>query len=176
MKLSDYLSNNDLYVAISNVKSFPFITVNSNTSLSVKFGERIMNSNVSDLDVDLLASLLVETYGSKWDSLIGFNISELELGSASTVKNVTNENFQVDNTGSVDNVNKVSGFNDVELIDDTGSNSSDVKKEIGTKTTTDSKSQLNLKSLYENLILVDKTNIINTTQNDIIKYLTLNIY
>ena len=176
MLFSEYLENNDLFGTINSINPYAFINGNSNIGLAFSFGERTMSNNVLNLDVVTISELIIERFGDKWDSLIDTAITDFKLGSDNTVVTDSVTTSQTDNTGSVENLNKISGFNDAELITDTGTSTDDVKSETGTKTTVNSNYQLNLKSLFNNLKMLDKTNIINTVQNDVTNYLTIYIY
>lgn len=176
MLLSEYLENNDLFGTINSINPYAFINDNSNIGLAFSFGDRPVSNNVLNLDVVTISELIIERFGDKWDSLIDTAITDFKLGAVNTVVDESTTTKQTDNTGTIDNLNKITGINDTELITDTGTTTEDIKSETGTSTTVNSNYQLNLKSLFNNLKMLDKTNIINTVQNDVTNYLTIYIY
>jgi len=176
MILSEYLEVNDLFGSIDSINPYAFINDNSNLSLSFSFGSRVMSNNVLNIDVEMLAELIIERFGDKWDTLLDSTFTDFNLASNNSNVNKVETVSEINNTGSIENLNKVTGYNDDSLLIDTGSNSTDVKNETGTKTVTNSDYQLNLKSLFDNLKMLDKTSIINTVQTDIVNYITIYIY
>lgn len=176
MLLSEYLEINDLFGTINAINPYAFINENSNASLAFSFGERTMSNNVLNLDLQTISELIIERFGNKWDDLLDLTLTDFKLGSDNTLVSETTTQKQIDNTSSIENLNKITGFNDTELITDTGSSSDDVKSETGNVNTVNSNYQLNLKSLFNNLNMSDKTHIINVVQTDITNYITIYIY
>jgi len=176
MLLNEYLETNDLMGSIQAINPYPFINSNSNVSLAFTFGDRTMSNNVLNLDVNILAELIIERFGDKWDSIVGFSIDDYKLGSDSVSVNETETNSNLNHVIDTDTVNKVSGFNTETLITDTGNTNTDTKTETELVTSKNSNYQLSLKSYFDNLKLLDKTNILNTVQTDITNYITIYIY
>jgi len=176
MLLSEYLKDNNLFEEINNVKEFTFINDNSNTSLSFMFGDRVMSNNVLSLDVVTISQLIVNRFGSKWDTLISSNMDDLNIGSDKTKVIKSTTDTTNNNTGTSESINKVSGYNEDVLITDTGVNNSDSKVVTGNIENENITYELNLKSMFDNLNLLDKTNILNTVQSDIVNYITIYIY
>jgi len=176
MLFNEYLENNDLFGTINGINPYAFINDNSNVGLAFMFGDRTVSDNVTNLDIVTVSELIIERFGDKWNSLIDTAITDFKLGSVNTVVNESTTTKQTDSSGNTNNLNKITGFNDIELITDTGVTAEDAKSETGISTKVNSKYQLNLKSLFNNLKMIDKTNIIKTVQDDVTSYLTIYIY
>lgn len=176
MLLNEYLESNDLFGTINSINPYAFINDNSNDSLAFSFGERTMSNNVLKLNVVKISELIIEKFGDKWDSLIGITIADFKLGAINNTVSESTTNTETDDTSSNSNLNKITGFNDAELITDTGTSSEDVKTGTGLSKTVNSSYQLDLKSLFNNLKMLDRTNIITTVQNDVANYLSIYIY
>ena len=176
MLLEEYLEENDLFGSIMAIEFLPFMNDDSNQHLSFNYGCRTMSNNALKVDVDMLASFIVDMFNDKWDSLWSSKLSSYELGSKNKIVTENVKNITTDSTGGNETTNKVSGFNTPDLVTDTGSDNTETKNVVGVEDSTTTNYQLNLKSLYDNLSLADKTNIIKTVQNDIANYITIHIY
>ena len=135
-----------------------------------------MSNNVLTVTVDELAQLIVDRFGDKWDNLLAVNISDYKLGADKNNISEVHTVSELDKTSTGSNTNQVTGYNSDSMIDDGKTLNTNDDNESIDKTVTMSNYQLSLKSLFENLRLSDKTNIINTVQTDIINFITLNIY
>ena len=89
--------------------------------------------------------------------------------------NETNSSSLI-NTGSNTTTHKVSAFNSPELIEDNADTESNTNtsNNDGTKLLTEK--NISLKTAYNNLLLNQKLNIIESVIKDVSKYLTLDIY
>ena len=102
------------------------------------------------------------------------NINNLAANSSRKIKGTVSEKG-TGNTQS-DTENKIAAFNSDTLVTDGGtSNTSDntTNKDTARESTDET---FNLKSLLENLPLVERTNIINIVLKDVSNYLTVSIY
>lgn len=123
-----------LFTEMKKIKPLPifdFIDDNTLNQLYImKFGNREITSNVFDIDVKVLASVLINAYGFKWDNIIlnlTNNINELANYKEIITETITDE-------GSLNltrkNINQVSAYN----VDDFVNNSSDDNSEINKHT------------------------------------------
>lgn len=143
----------------------------------IKYGNRELTSNVADVDVTLLASVLIRAYGFKWDNMVlnlTNSIKELADYNELITETITNE-------GSLhltrENINKISAYN----VDDLVNNSSDDNSETNTSTNL-KKRQYEIKKLkdikvYERVnTYLNKTNIFDIIFIDINRVLTTKIF
>lgn len=143
----------------------------------MKYGNRELTSNVVDVDVTLLAMVLIRTYGFKWNNMI--------LNLTNSIKELADYNELITETitdeGSLhltrENINKVSAYN----VDDFVNNSSDDNSETNT-TNNLKKRQYEIKKLkdikvYEKVhTYLNKTNICDIIFMDVNQLLTSKIF
>ena len=157
---------------------FDFIDEDTLNQLYImKYGNRELTSNVVDVDVTLLAMVLIRTYGFKWDNML--------LNLTNSIKELADYNELITETitaeGSLhltrENINKVSAYN----VDDFINNSSDDNSEINT-TNNLKKRQYEIKKLkdikvYESLhTYLNRTNMCDIIFIDINRLLTTKIF
>ena len=163
---------------IKQLALFDFIDEDTLNQLYImKYGNRVLTSNVVDVDVTLLASVLIRTYCFKWDNMV--------LNLTNSIKELAEYNELITETitdeGSLhltrENINKVSAYN----IDDFVNNSSDDNSETNTSTNL-KKRQYEIKKLkdiklYDRVnTYLNKTNICDTIFMDINNLLTTKIF
>ena len=163
---------------IKQLALFDFIDEDTLNQLYImKYGNRELTSNVVDVDVTLLASVLIRTYCFKWDNMV--------LNLTNSIKELAEYNELITETitdeGSLhltrENINKVSAYN----IDDFVNNSSDDNSETNTSTNL-KKRQYEIKKLkdiklYDRVnTYLNKTNICDTIFMDINNLLTTKIF
>lgn len=141
------------------------------------FGSRTLSAIATTNSLHDLAEIIVEFYGTKWDSILAqytSSIAELKEYSV-TVSETMNDNGG--NTFTRENTNKVSAFNDDNFVDD--------KNEIENQTTETKNKRVREKTLkkardtkeYTNLILYLRNNYLcDTIFIDINDILTLQIF
>lgn len=179
--LTKYLGTSNIFDIIKGIYSFPFLepagqTVTMDQMLRVNYGSRAVFSGFIDITVDDVAKHLISIYKDKWDKAIiaAANINNLAANSSRKIKGTVSE-MGTGNTQS-DTENKVAAFNSDTLVTDGGtSNTSDntTTRDTDRESTDET---FNLKSLLENLPLVERTNIINIVLKDVSNYLTVSIY
>lgn len=132
MKVKEKCIN--LFTEMKNIKPLPifdFIDDNTLNQLYImKYGNRVITSNVIDIDAEVLASVLINAYGFKWDNIIlnlTNSINELADYKELITETITDEGSL---NSSRENINKVSAYN----VDDFVNNSSDDNSEINTST------------------------------------------
>ena len=162
---------------ISPLPLFDFIDADTLNQLYImKYGNRELTSNVVDVDVTLLARVIIRTYGFKWDNMV--------LNLTNSIKELADYNELITETitdeGSLhltrENINKVSAYN----VDDFINNSSDDNSETNTNTKL-KKRQYEIRKLkdikvYEKVnSYLNKTNICDIIFTDINQMLTTKI-
>ena len=142
----------------------------------IKYGNRELTSNVVNVDVTLLASVLIHTYCFKWDNMV--------LNLTNSIKELADYNELITETitdeGSLhltrENINKATAYN----IDDFVNNSSNDNSETNTSTKL-KKRQYEIRKLkdikvYEKVnSYLNKTNICDIIFTDINQMLTTKI-
>ena len=181
VSLKQYLGTENIFDIIKSLHSFPFLegegkTEDLNNMLLINYGQRGLFSGFKDITVTNSAKYIVTIYADKWDKAIiaAANINNLAANSSRKIKGNVTE-MGTGNTKS-DTENKVAAFNSDTLVTDGGtSNTSDNKttKDTDRESTDET---FNLKSLFDNLPLVERTNIINIVLKDVSNYLTVSIY
>lgn len=132
MKVKEKCAN--LFTEMKNIKPLPifdFIDDNTLNQLYImKYGNRGITSNVVDIDVELLACVIINAYGFKWDNII-LNLTN-SINELADYKELITETITDEGSLNLtrENINKVSAYN----VDDFVNNSSDDNSEINTST------------------------------------------
>lgn len=180
VNLKTWLAGGSIFTAIQTIKNFPFFAGDAATDLdymiTLNYGQRQLFSAFIDVPVDTVAKHIVKLYGDKWDALISFSESGVNIGASSSIKTTGKQKttgFKNDNT---DVTNKVSAFNSDDLLVDTGSTTvadenttQDVDRDSLVET-------FNIQTAFNNLALAEKTNIISVVLKDVATYLTVSVY
>ncbi len=176
--LGQFLENESIFTRIQGISPYPFFDTmlpeDMDTTLIINYGERVVYPKLHNLNLDKLANIINSLYGSNWKKLITINTLDFKSGAEKIVNETTNNN--VISTGSNSTDNKVSAYNSDELVTDT--------KDVGSSTNTEdltgvkqiSEKSISLRTAYNNLLLTQKINILNTVLKDVSSYLTLDIY
>lgn len=172
---------NGLFAEISAIKDlaiFDSFTPNILDKYYIgMFGCRTLSSIAETNSVHDLAEIIVEFYGTKWNSILAqYTSSVTELKEYSeTISETMNDNGG--NTFKRENTNKVSAFNDDNFVDD--------KNEIENQTTETENKRVREQTLkkvrdtkeYTNLILYLRNNYLcDTIFKDINEITTLSIF
>lgn len=181
VSLKQYLGTQNIFEIIKSLYSFPFLegegkTEDLNNMLLINYGQRGLFSGFKDITVVNSAKYIITIYADKWDKLIisAAGITNLAANNSRKIKGTVSE-MGTGNTQS-ETENKVSAFNSDTLVTDGGTSST---SDNTTTRDTDRESTdetFNLKSLLDNLPLVERTNIINIVLKDVSNYLTVSIY
>lgn len=179
MKLNEYLRNENL-IALLLTSGVDFIdplkTETMNKILLVNYGERVLYEKFELITVPEISDMIALVHSVHWQDLIALKASEVNpvFSSSNTVTETVTETGNTINTN--ENVNKVSAYNDDELMVNDGStnNLNENKQGERIRTLTDNKTDFN--NVYNNLSLSAKNNIINIVIKDIVDFLTLTIY
>lgn len=178
--LFEYLTQNDIWDRIHALSPAPFIEENTPEILQMMtglhYGDRIIFAKILKLDLDQVAKAIISVCADKWKNLVELNASDINLGANNTrkLKEVTTNKEK--RTNERDDINKVSAFNTDDLINNDGSNTTGKDDLDGERIRTLTDDYINLNTLFSNLSLVEKTNIINIAIRDVAKFLTLDIY
>jgi len=113
-------------------------------------------------------------FNDKWDELIALQIPSLDSGTLEKITN--NKTINVDGVKTSDTTNKVSAYNDDELIVDSGNSVNDTDAVDTVESGDTVRTTYTLQDVINNLSLSQKTNIITVVLNDIANYITHNIY
>ena len=176
--LDEFLFNESLFDRIQTISPYPFFDtvhpLKMDELLKIKFGERLVFRKFLNVDLDTIALFINSEFGKKWQNIIIALESDIKIGSERVLSENTDN--KILNTGNNVTENKVSAFNSDELVidkaDDNSSNSETDNKTV--KTT--SEKLTSFATVYNNLSMVQKLNIINTVISDVAKHLTLDIY
>ena len=176
--LAQFLGNESIFSRIQSLSPYPFFDNMSpedmDTTLIINWGERVVYSKLHNLNLDKLASIINSLYGSNWEKLITINTLDFKSGAEKIVNETTNNNVISTSSNSTDN--KVSAYNSDELVTDTKDVGSSNNTEDLTRAKQTSEKTIALRTAYDNLLLTQKTNILNTVLKDVSSYLTLGIY
>ena len=176
--LDEFLFNESLFDRIQSLSPFPFFDtvhpLKMDELLKVKYGERLVFHKYLKVDLDTIALFIVSEYQNKWNNILVTIDSDIKNGSERVLSEDTSN--KVLTNGSNITENKVSAFNSDELVIDKADSNTSNNESDNTiiKSTTEKLSSF--ATVYNNLSLAQKLNIINTVVNDVAKHLTLDIY
>lgn len=178
MILDEFLFNDSLFDRIQTLSPYPFFDtvhpLKMDELLKIKFGERLVFRKFLNVDLDTIALFINSEFGKKWQNIIIALESDIKNGSERVLSENTDNTIL--NIGNNVIENKVSAFNSDELvIDKADNNTSNTETDNKTVKTTSEK-LTSFATVYNNLSMVQKLNIINTVISDVAKHLTLDIY
>ena len=178
--LRSYLADTNIFDSIKAIENFPFLEGESsddlNMMLKINYGQKIMFSGVADLSVADAAKYIVKNYSDSWNKLLVALDSDFNI--AANVVKVTSGKGNSSGTKTDDRNSKhnVAAFNSDELLPDSGDTENNVETSSNETTNTGKEENLSLKSLFDNLPLIERTNIINIVLKDVSNYLTISVY
>lgn len=180
IRLSDFLQSGSIFSAINDIEPLPFITNDDGAlmdrMLSLNYGDRIVYDKMIVLSMPQIAEMVLTVNREMWLSLIGVDLTQFDLSTKQNRKvTETIVNSEV-KTNTRDDLNKVSAFDTDELMVNDGmtTNATDNTNGDTVRTLTDSTGDLF--TLYKNLSLSSKNNIINIVLKDVSDFITLSIY
>lgn len=180
MKAYDYLKNENLFDEINKIETMPFLdggeALEVNKLFLFKYGGRVLYSKTEMLTVPELAKIIHTMYSKRWVNLILIDETDFDITSGSVRSLTENNNTNSNNVSSNISVNKVSAYDDVALIDDTGSNSDTNSTNTKTGDKVREEKTKSLYSSYMNLSLLQKNNIIDLVFDDVRNLICLSIY
>lgn len=176
--LAEFLDGESIFERIKTLSPYPFFDTYSPKQLDelliYNFGERLVYYKIISLSLDQVTNLIFTQFNESWLNMINiqnFNIGE---GNIKTItENTVNSSVA---TGSNNNTHKVSAFNDDELINDYADVANNTNTNDGTGEKIITEKNKTLQGVYNNLLLAQKVNIMNTVIKNVANTLTLDIY
>ena len=180
VNLKTWLAGGSIFTAIQTAENFPFFadttTAEFDQMLSLAYGQRMVTSAFNSFDINVAGKFITKLYGEKWAALIQFNISPPDIGAKSVTKTTGNQNTVGTKNDISNSENKVSAFNSDDLITDTGT-SNELDENVTQDITRDSSvSVIDWQTVFNNLSLSERTNIISVVLKDVATYLTVSVY
>lgn len=178
--LDDFMRQGSIWSGVRALKPFPFFDTYTPQQLDMfmgeSYGHRYMFNKAVTKTIDEVAIGIVANFKDKWEKLIEVQAMDYNLqssgGKTTTEKVGKSEKRNLKN----DNTNKVSAFNTDELITNDGSASTGSDQLIADNTRTVTEANISLIDAFNNLSLLDKSNILSTVLKDVASYLTLDVY
>ena len=178
--LEQYLEGGSIWGRISTLQSFPFLSdvtpERMDSMLVVSHGEQWMFQKLADKTIDSNALNIVAVYKDSWLKLVEIAALDIDVGSGNTRKQTETIVKKEVRKNQREDLNNVSAFNSDELIADTGATSAGSDDVDGDSKRVLTDSQISLANAFENLSLMQKSNILTTVNRDVASYLTLDIY
>lgn len=180
MEFKEWVKDDSLFHEINDIRKFPFIKEYDSETLDLLYtslyGRHTVPKNIENLDVSDVAHLIVISFGKKWEQQHELLHEELMLGvERKTQTDETGQDETKQETKS-DRQNKVSAYNDDEMITSDGSqdettDSTDKESNKNTETT-----ETSFKTVKEQLELLNSSFIRETVFQDIRNMLSLSIH
>lgn len=174
MKIIEYFTGKDIWEQIKIKGQFDFIDDTFETLFLIKFGQRTLYSGYAPLDSDVISSLIVNRFKSKWDRLLEVEVENfLATNVTLHTKDETLENVWDDASS---NTNMVSAFNDTDLVTDdkqVQESNKNLNGQVNGKYKTE---VLNIKDAITNLDIISQLNIKEHAMEDVISLIALEIY
>lgn len=176
--LDQFLENESIFTRIQSLSPYPFFDqmppLDMDNHLSIFYGERIIYPKMIKYSLDDLARLINNVHQDKWENLIKVNELDISKGTTRTIDE--QKQGSTINTGANTRTHNVSAFNSPDLVAD----NSDIDSSTNTVNNDDTRllteSSNSLQAIFNNLLLIQKVNIIETVVKDTASYLTLDIY
>ena len=176
--LDQFLENESIFIRIQSLNPYPFFDqippLDMDIHLSMFYGERIIYPKMIKYSLDDLARLINSVHKDKWENLIKVNELDIRQGTTRTIDE--QKQGSTINTGANTRTHNVSAFNTPDLVAD----NSDIDSSTNTVNNDDTRllteSKNSLQAIFNNLLLTQKLNIIETVVKDTASYLTLDIY
>lgn len=180
IKLNDFVLVGSVFGSIKSKINMPFFddmpTAVLDNLLVTKYGERTLFPKLAGQPLDDLTDMILFTYSNKWQKLVTLDASGYDVA-ASKINTVTETVDNSENRVNVkDDINKVTAYNSLDLINNDGSESNSTDTMTGTTTRTVTDSTIDLTTAFNNLSLAEKNNIMNIVLYDVADFLTLSIY
>lgn len=178
--LGEYMQSGSIWGGIQALEPFPFLVTTPparmDILLELSYGEQWMFHKLGVKPVSEICANIVAVYKDQWLRLIEVQALDINIGSGLTKKQTETSTKTEVRTNSRDDVNKVSAFNSDELINNDGATSTGSDDLEGDTTRVLTDEQISLVNAFNNLSLLDKSNILNTVNKDVASFLTLDIY
>lgn len=178
--LDVYMQQGSIWEGVRALAPFPFFDTFTTQQLDMflgeSYGHRFMFSKMVTKTIGDTAVGIVANFKTKWENLIKLQAQTYDLQASNTLR--TTETIAKSEKRNLknDNTNKVSAFNTDELITNDGSASTGSDQLIADNTRTLNQANISLNNAFNNLSLLDKSNILSTVLKDVASYLTLDVY
>lgn len=177
--LRQWIGDESIWGAIKSGQDFPFIGSDAgelDLMLSINYGSRNMFTGFNGISVTVAAGQIIKLYSDKWNKLYNFQNTIDNIGATSSRKSGGNTIVNTHKLGDGENINSTAAFNSPDMVKDTSTdyNNQETITEDTQKDSTDE--TFSIKAAFENLPLVERTNIINIVLKDVATYLTTSIY
>lgn len=181
--LSDYLVDHTPFSDIATLNDPELEVVFSTISgsnldqlLNQEYGDRTLFRKIPMSDDAFHSVGVLAKYKQTWLKVMELNGLSINLGATNQriLKETITEKVKADNVQDVDN--KVSAYNDDELITDTGSNTKGTNNSDGIKERTVEDANININSAINQLTAFQKSNIIAQMLSDVAGYYTISMY
>ena len=173
-----FLENESLFTRIQTLSPYPFFDhmppLDMDIHLSLNYVDRIIYPKIIKYSLEDLARLINNVHQEKWENLIKIGDLDISKGATRTVAETIQDSSI--NTGANTRTHNISAFNNPDLVadnSDTDSSTNTINND-GTRLLTESNTSM--QTAYNNLLLTQKLNIIETVVKDAASYLTLDIY
>lgn len=178
MLLNEFLKENDIMGAIGGIFPLSFTMLDNeelNTMLNINHGNKTFYLSLQNVPLNYIAKMIVARFSIKWKG-IQDAMAELDIKAGDYTK--IKENISDDNTSenNLKNVNQVSAFNSVDLIDNDGNVS---KAENSGKNLRDRdylETHGNLNNIDSGVILLEKYALVDVIISDVATQLTLSVW
>lgn len=178
MLLSEWLLNKKLWETLKIEGDLQYVTDTDFMDLltNVNHGERVVFYKFEEYTVNDISKFLLSKYKTSWDLLNSVNLDNLNLLTTETSRNEVAGKVNNNKTVGTVRIDKVSVLNDVDLIDDTGSdlNSDEVGSIVNTESVINSKE--NVSNININLENLKLSNIMTSMVSDVANLISLSIY
>lgn len=178
--LGEFVANGGFWARVQGLSPFPFFDTyppeNLDAVMVLKYGERIILPKLVDVNKDQLAAMVVDLFSDKWDKLISIHAANLDLFAISAKHLTENLEKVGESTKTQENTNKVSAYNEADLIADSGADNSEETADSETATRTVTDSQRGYNSAYRNLDTSQKMAIISLITLDVVNTISLTVY
>lgn len=175
MKVKEYLLANDgFFTHISDPDFNGVMAEDLDTHLIIKFGERIVAHEKSS--AESISKYCFTMFKDKWKLLEKMSISEFDLLNGDITKTVSDSGEVLDIDRNDKEVNRVSAYDSDVLIDDTERETTGKDKHKKDIQGNVIQSKQGLNNVWDNLLSVDKVNIMDVIVKDVLKVLCISIY
>lgn len=175
-KISDVLNVFNILDGAGNSPLFSSIGLEElNVLLAVNYGDRLLTNKAVE-NFEMVATAFMIQYQNKLDYLEqAINVKyDILQGKGKKVVEVVNANENKKNI--IDEKNLQGSFDGGEMFPDSGRSSDnldDLQKDLNREV---SESLTGLNVMFDNLLLIDKHNIMNVIVKDVANYISLSIY
>ena len=172
---------NGLFVEISNIKNLAVFDCFSPSILDKYYcgiyGCRTLSTLATENNLHDLAEIIVEFYGTKWDSILAQYTSSVTALKEYTEKIYETITDNGTNKFASENTTQVSAYNDDNFVNDNSENETQQTTTKNTKTREQTLSKVRNTTDYKDLILYLQNDFLyDTIFNDVNEISTLSIY